>query len=29
MAQWVGEETWDPTAFDTIAANTRLAGIKL
>jgi hypothetical protein len=29
MAQWVGEQTWDPSAFDTIAANNRLAGIKL
>jgi hypothetical protein len=29
LAQWIGTDTWDPTTFDSIEANDRLAGIKL
>lgn len=29
LAQWVGAESWDPKFFDSIAANDRLAEIKL
>jgi Plasmid pRiA4b ORF-3-like protein len=29
LAQWIGADTWDPLAFDSIEANDRLAEIKL
>lgn len=29
MAEWVGVDTWDPKAFDSVEANERLAQIKL
>lgn len=29
LAEWVGVPSWDPLVFDTIAANDRLADIKL
>jgi hypothetical protein len=29
MTKWVGQQTWDPTAFDVDAVNVRLANINL
>jgi hypothetical protein len=29
LAEWAGVDSWDPKAFDSIAANERLAEIKL
>jgi hypothetical protein len=29
MVEWIGRDTWDPVAFDTIEVNDRLAQIKL
>lgn len=29
LAEWIGANTWDPTAFDSIEVNDRLAEIKL
>lgn len=29
MAEWIGIDTWDPAAFDSIEVNDRLAGIKV
>jgi hypothetical protein len=29
LVEWIGVDTWDPTAFDSIAANDRLGQIKL
>jgi len=29
LAEWIGVETWDPKAFDSVDANDRLAGIKV
>jgi hypothetical protein len=29
LAQWIGADTWDPAAFDSIEVNDRLARIKL
>ena len=29
LAKWIGADTWDPAAFDSIEANDRLAQIEL
>ena len=29
LTEWIGTDTWDPAAFDSIEANDRLAEIKL
>lgn len=29
LAEWIGTDSWDPAAFDTIEVNDRLAAIKL
>lgn len=29
LAEWIGADTWDPAAFDSIEVNDRLAGIKV
>ena len=29
LAEWIGTDTWDPAAFDSIEINDRLAEIKL
>lgn len=29
LAEWIGTDTWDPAAFDSIEVNDRLAEIKL
>jgi hypothetical protein len=28
MAEWIGADTWDPTAFDIVEINERLAEIR-
>jgi hypothetical protein len=29
LTEWIGTDSWDPAAFDTIEVNDRLAEIKL
>jgi hypothetical protein len=29
LVEWIGVDTWDPVAFDTIEINDRLAEVKV